>query len=46
MNSSSATTSADIATFEQITAEVDDRVLTITLNRPERLNAWTADDGE
>jgi enoyl-CoA hydratase/carnithine racemase len=27
--------------FEQIRAEVDDRVLTITLNRPERLNAWT-----
>ena len=41
MNSSSATTSADIATFEQIIAEVDDHVLTITLNRPERLNAWT-----
>jgi enoyl-CoA hydratase/carnithine racemase len=28
--------------FEQITTEVADRVLTITLNRPERLNAWTA----
>jgi enoyl-CoA hydratase/carnithine racemase len=28
--------------FEQIRTEVDDRVLTITLNRPERLNAWTA----
>jgi enoyl-CoA hydratase/carnithine racemase len=28
--------------FEQIITEVDDRVLTITLNRPERLNAWTA----
>ena len=27
--------------FEQITTEVSDRVLTITLNRPERLNAWT-----
>jgi enoyl-CoA hydratase/carnithine racemase len=27
--------------FEQIRAEIDDRVLTITLNRPERLNAWT-----
>ncbi len=26
---------------EQIRAEVEDRVLTITLNRPERLNAWT-----
>jgi enoyl-CoA hydratase/carnithine racemase len=28
--------------FEQISTEVSDRVLTITLNRPERLNAWTA----
>jgi enoyl-CoA hydratase/carnithine racemase len=28
--------------FEQIRTEVDDRVLTITLNRPDRLNAWTA----
>jgi enoyl-CoA hydratase/carnithine racemase len=28
--------------FEQIQAELQDRVLTITLNRPERLNAWTA----
>ena len=28
--------------FEQISAEVADSVLTITLNRPERLNAWTA----
>jgi enoyl-CoA hydratase/carnithine racemase len=28
--------------FEQIAIEVADRVLTITLNRPERLNAWTA----
>ena len=27
--------------FEQIRCEVDDRVLTITLNRPERLNAYT-----
>jgi enoyl-CoA hydratase/carnithine racemase len=27
--------------FEQIRADLDDRVLTITLNRPERLNAWT-----
>src|SRR5436190_22134376 len=27
--------------FEQITAELAGRVLTITLNRPERLNAWT-----
>jgi enoyl-CoA hydratase/carnithine racemase len=31
--------------FEQIRAEVDDRVLTITLNRPDRLNAWTATMG-
>jgi enoyl-CoA hydratase/carnithine racemase len=28
--------------FEQITTELADRVLTVTLNRPERLNAWTA----
>lgn len=27
--------------FEQLRAELDDRVLTITLNRPDRLNAWT-----
>lgn len=32
--------------FEQIRAEVQDRVLTITLNRPERLNAWTAIMGQ
>jgi enoyl-CoA hydratase/carnithine racemase len=31
--------------FEQITTEVANRVLTITLNRPERLNAWTATMG-
>ena len=31
--------------FEQIRAELDDRVLTITLNRPDRLNAWTATMG-
>ncbi len=31
--------------FEQIRADLDDRVLTITLNRPERLNAWTATMG-
>jgi enoyl-CoA hydratase/carnithine racemase len=28
--------------FEQISTELADRVLRITLNRPERLNAWTA----
>jgi enoyl-CoA hydratase/carnithine racemase len=28
--------------FEQITTELAEHVLTITLNRPERLNAWTA----
>jgi enoyl-CoA hydratase/carnithine racemase len=27
--------------YEQIRTELDDRVLTITLNRPDRLNAWT-----
>jgi enoyl-CoA hydratase/carnithine racemase len=27
--------------FEQIRTDVADRVLTITLNRPDRLNAWT-----
>jgi enoyl-CoA hydratase/carnithine racemase len=31
--------------FEQITTDLADRVLTITLNRPERLNAWTATMG-
>jgi enoyl-CoA hydratase/carnithine racemase len=30
---------------QQITTEVAERVLTITLNRPERLNAWTATMG-
>jgi enoyl-CoA hydratase/carnithine racemase len=33
--------SASQAPFEQIRADLDDRVLTITLNRPDRLNAWT-----
>jgi enoyl-CoA hydratase/carnithine racemase len=27
--------------YEQITTSSDARVLTITLNRPDRLNAWT-----
>ena len=31
--------------FEQITYELADGVLTITLNRPERLNAWTQQMG-
>jgi enoyl-CoA hydratase/carnithine racemase len=31
--------------FEQITIELDEGILTITLNRPERLNAWTATMG-
>jgi len=30
-----------IIDFEQITTELSDRVLMVTLNRPERLNAWT-----
>ncbi|MEO6858391.1 MAG: crotonase/enoyl-CoA hydratase family protein [Solirubrobacteraceae bacterium] len=32
--------------FEQIRTEIEDRVLTITLNRPDRLNAWTPRMGE
>lgn len=30
-----------VAAYEQILTSVDDGVLTITMNRPERLNAWT-----
>lgn len=32
--------------YEQITLQVQDGVSTITLNRPERLNAWTGQMGE
>jgi enoyl-CoA hydratase/carnithine racemase len=32
--------------YEQITTELTDRVLLITLNRPERLNAWTPTMGD
>jgi enoyl-CoA hydratase/carnithine racemase len=31
--------------FEQIATNTTDGVMTITLNRPERLNAWTAQMG-
>ena len=31
--------------FEQILTQVDEGILTITLNRPDRLNAWTATMG-
>jgi enoyl-CoA hydratase/carnithine racemase len=40
-----AADSAATSGFEQIATELADRVLTITLNRPERLNAWTATMG-
>jgi enoyl-CoA hydratase/carnithine racemase len=32
--------------YEQITADIADRVMTITLNRPDRLNAFTGTMGE
>jgi enoyl-CoA hydratase/carnithine racemase len=32
--------------FEQIATDTTDGVMTITLNRPERLNAWTQTMGE
>jgi enoyl-CoA hydratase/carnithine racemase len=32
--------------FEQITTALEDRVFTITLNRPDRMNAWTLQMGE
>jgi enoyl-CoA hydratase/carnithine racemase len=31
--------------FEQIATEIGDGIMTVTLNRPERLNAWTATMG-
>ena len=33
-------------TYEQITAQTADGVLTLTLNRPDRLNAWTPTMGQ
>ena len=39
---SSTSRTVDPMSNEQILTEVSEGVLTITLNRPERLNAWTA----
>jgi len=33
-------------TYEQITVQVDEGVAVVTLNRPERMNAWTARMGQ
>jgi enoyl-CoA hydratase/carnithine racemase len=43
---SGACNSVSAMTTEQITTDLTERVLTITLNRPDRLNAWTAQMGE
>jgi enoyl-CoA hydratase/carnithine racemase len=37
-----ATATWESTRTEQITTELSERILTITLNRPDRLNAWTA----
>jgi enoyl-CoA hydratase/carnithine racemase len=37
-----ATAAWESTATEQIATELSERILTITLNRPERLNAWTA----
>jgi enoyl-CoA hydratase/carnithine racemase len=43
--SAAAAGSTTDAGFEQISTALADRILTITLNRPERLNAWTGTMG-